>query len=119
MMLLRDDLKIDSENIKLHKNKTKEEILELFKDLQSQSDQFEKDHEDVKHAYKAIIVHWVGFCLQEQHHTFMEKFEDEIDEDLFPRIFQLTQTGQPIALSQLLLRLSHNSKTSTIFLQDD
>ena len=38
MMLLRDDLKIDPENIKLLRNKSKKEILEHFEDIQSQSD---------------------------------------------------------------------------------
>ena len=117
--LFRDDLKIDPEKIKVCKNYSKQQILQLFDQMQDQSDSFEIDHETDKHVVNAVIVLWIGFCLSEQNHPYIEDFEDIIDDSLYPPFFPLTKTGEPVPVSQLLLRLSDNNKTKTIFLQDD
>ena len=87
--------------------------------MQDQSDSFEIDHETDRHVVNAVIVLWVGFCLSEQNHLYFEDFDDIIDESLYPPFFPLTKTGEPVPISQLLLRLSDNNKTKTIYLQDD
>ena len=104
----RDDLRIDGKKVKVYKNLDKRDVLAVFKKIKAQAQEFESKHENDPNAVNAVFVHWVGFFLDEDFHD-MDDFD--IDDYIEPRYFQLTEKGQPIPVSQLLLEISAIEKT--------
>ena len=66
---------------------------------------------------KMLFFSWIGFAISDTYHPYMEQFD--YDRDQFPDIFQLTVSGQPINISQQLLRLCQDKQIATLFLQDN
>ena len=114
--MFSEDLKIETEKIKVCKNLSKPEILSLIDTLVNEAKQFKQDHKNDSHSVKSIFFSWVGFCLSNQYHPYMKRFD--IDRRQFPCEFQLTVSGEPINMSQHMLRLILNTNTNVFLFQD-
>ena len=75
---------------------SREEIFEVTKQLEKEAAEFENSKDYDTQAVNAIFVNWIGFSLDSSTHPFMKEFD--IDRRIFPPIFQLTKSGEPIAL---------------------
>ena len=115
--LFSEDLKIETEKIKVCKNLSKTEILSLIETLDKEAKRFKQDNKNHSHSVKSIFFSWVGFCLNYQDHPYMDDFD--IDYDQSPCKFQLTVLGEPINMSQHMKGLILNSKTNVFLFQDE
>ena len=95
--------------MKVHTNLQKKQIKDIFADIKSESNTFKTENENNLHAVKAVLVYWIGFSLSEDNHPFMDDLD--IDDYIYPRIFQLTKFGEAINVSQFLLEIAEINKT--------
>ena len=70
--------------------------------------EFENSKKYDTQAVNAVFINWIGFSCDKSY-PFMKDFE--IDKNIFPPIFQLTQNGEPIALGEYLKMIAENKKT--------
>ena len=75
----------------------KKQIIDIFADIKSESKSFKSNNEKNLHAVKAVIVYWIGFCLSDANHPYMDDFD--IAEGIYPRHFQLTRLGEAVNVS--------------------
>ena len=80
-----DILKIDK--VEILKNLTKQEILVKLAEIQREAIQFDKNNDDLQ-VVNSVFVNWIGFCLRECYHPFINQFD--IDDMIFPQYFPLT-----------------------------
>ena len=94
--------------VKVYRNLQRKEIINIMFELHEVATEFENSKKYDTQAVNAIFVNWIGFSCDKSY-SFMNEFE--IDERIFPPIFQLTKFGEPIALGEYFKMIAENKKT--------
>ena len=103
-------------NVKILRNLSRDEMIEVLKQLERQATEFENSKDYDTQAVNAIFVNWIGFWLHSSTHPFIKEFN--IDKRIFPPRIQLTKNGEPIAFGEYLKWIAENQKTQIVFFND-
>ena len=112
--LFKDDLCYD--DVQFFKDLSKETVLEKFEELKMLARKFEGLKEEEK-AIICITVVWVGFKLMWNTHPFL-KDDFQINDLIFPQLFGLTCTGQPIAICEHMYDIASYRNTHVVLLPE-
>ena len=73
------------EHVEVLRNLSREEMVEVFKQLEKKATGFEHSKDFDTQAVNAVFVNWIGFDLQLSSAPFMKEFD--IDRRIFPDRF--------------------------------
>ena len=112
--LFKDDLRYD--DVQFFKDLSKEGVLEKLEELKMLACKFE----GLKQKEKSILyitVVWVGFRLMWNTHAYL-KDNFYINDRIFPQLFGLTCSGQPIAICEHLYDIASYKNTHVVVLPE-
>ena len=116
MKLFQDVLEIAPEKIKVIRNASKADILKIFSELNKEARTNKQNQEDSAYSVKSFFLSWIGFTLSDHYNDYLEEYDIAKQ---FPELWQLTVSGEPINISQQMLKVSRNPNTITLLLVDD
>ena len=102
-----DVLEFKPENVKVCRNYSKSQVIELLDKLHEEAKAFEMDSKNGPRDVNAIYINWVGFCIHPSFHPFMSQL-DYSEEISSPR-FALTKSGETISIPEFSLKICQSS----------